>query len=248
MAWLALVATVLFDLGKRGFVLYLTNFPSYQRIYGAFAAVPIFLIWVYLSWNIVLLGALLASVLSSFRYHPEERKLPAGHEFAALLRTLSALAVAHADGGLWPRTAAGDLSWGRRPAASSKRLFLYSCCLVQPDGEVCRPGRHDRIHGDVAVVPYPDPLLLRDQNRISRGEDVGFGLVVDLEIAVQRRQDNVGSAVLVGWHLAACGYRDPHHPDVAAFLLVAEHHADGGSLLTWSLVGGAIVLASDQHA
>ena len=94
----ALIATILFELGKRGFALYLTNVPSYQRIYGAFAVLPIFLIWVYLSWNIVLLGASLAAVLSSFRYHSEERKLPAGHEFAAVLRLLDALAQAHTQG------------------------------------------------------------------------------------------------------------------------------------------------------
>lgn len=94
----ALMATILFELGKRGFALYLTNVPSYQRIYGAFAVLPIFLIWVYLSWNIVLLGASLAAVLSAFRYHPEERKLPTGHEFAAILRLLDALSKAHGEG------------------------------------------------------------------------------------------------------------------------------------------------------
>lgn len=94
----ALAATILFELGKRAFAMYLTNVPSYERIYGAFAVLPIFLFWVYLSWNIVLLGASLSAVLSSFRYHTEERKLPTGHEFAAVLRLLEALALAHAHG------------------------------------------------------------------------------------------------------------------------------------------------------
>lgn len=59
----ALVASLLFEATKRGFQAYLKNFADYEVVYGALAALPIFLIWIYLSWVVALIGAEVVAVL-----------------------------------------------------------------------------------------------------------------------------------------------------------------------------------------
>ncbi len=60
-------AALLFEIAKRGFGLFVSNFSSYQLVYGAFAAFPIFLIWIYVSWMIVLLGVEVSRALTLFK-------------------------------------------------------------------------------------------------------------------------------------------------------------------------------------
>lgn len=63
----ALLAAVLFELSKRGFGVYVSRFSSYRLVYGAVAALPVFLLWIYLSWLVVLLGAVVTATLPEWR-------------------------------------------------------------------------------------------------------------------------------------------------------------------------------------
>jgi membrane protein len=67
-AWIsASLAAMLFELAKWGFGIFLAQFPTYQKIFGAVAFLPIMVIWVYLSWTVVLLGAEVCHALGIYR-------------------------------------------------------------------------------------------------------------------------------------------------------------------------------------
>jgi membrane protein len=63
----ALVAAVIFEIVKHAFALYLLYFPTYEAIYGAVAAIPIFLLWIYCCWGTVLMGAEVTASLPEAR-------------------------------------------------------------------------------------------------------------------------------------------------------------------------------------
>ncbi len=58
-----LLASVVLELGKRGFSAYLLGLPTYRTMYGAFAVLPVFLLWMYFSWLVTLAAALLTANL-----------------------------------------------------------------------------------------------------------------------------------------------------------------------------------------
>ena len=89
-------AAIGIEIAKRALAWYIGTVPTYSMVYGAFATVPILLVWIYISWVIVLLGAVIAAYLPSLLAGPRRRPGTHGWQFQLALEILGKLQQA------WP--------------------------------------------------------------------------------------------------------------------------------------------------
>ncbi len=132
----AFISALLFELAKRGFVLYVSYFPTYERLYGALAAVPIFLVWIYLSWVVVLLGASVAAALTTFNYRESDWRWTERHELLLALRMMGHFWHAQRQG----RALSRSQLLSREPAARDQRIccildWFHAAGFIRPDDE-----------------------------------------------------------------------------------------------------------------
>nr|WP_315224080.1 YihY family inner membrane protein [uncultured Albidiferax sp.] len=86
------------ELAKRLLTFYLSAVPTYSVVYGAFATLPILLIWIYLAWVIVLLGAVIAAYMPSLLEGVSRRSTPHGWSFLLAIEVLQHLHAVQARG------------------------------------------------------------------------------------------------------------------------------------------------------
>jgi membrane protein len=92
------LAGVAFEVMKRGFALYVAQFPTYTLVYGAFATLPVFLLWIYFSWLVVIFGAVVLAALPEWREAAGQRQPAPGSNFFDAVQILKMLWYAHRTG------------------------------------------------------------------------------------------------------------------------------------------------------
>jgi membrane protein len=98
-AWIgALLVAGCLELAKKGVGVYIGAVPTYSVLYGAFASMPILLLWIFVAWNIVLLGAVLVAYLPSLVGGTLRRRGSAGWQFQLALEVLAHLRSAQLAG------------------------------------------------------------------------------------------------------------------------------------------------------
>ncbi|MBI2771546.1 MAG: YihY family inner membrane protein [Burkholderiales bacterium] len=96
-AWAGAVFAALgIEAAKKLLAVYIGVVPTYSLVYGAFATLPILLVWIYVAWVIVLLGAVIAAYLPSLLAGVGRRAATHGWQFELALEVLQALDTARA--------------------------------------------------------------------------------------------------------------------------------------------------------
>jgi membrane protein len=204
----AVVAGVLFSMLRGVFGYYVVHFPTYQTIYGAVSVFPIFLVWMYLSWTVVLLGAVIAAAMGEWRLaggRPGAGASTAEARLNAAIAVLAALLKTSRQGG----------------ALSQTRLVRLSGLSEQAA---------ERILGELRAAKFVERtadkawLLARDLKTATLFSLIdGLGLGVDEALA-----RDLPSAPRIGGYLADARRRTRDALDVSLSDLIDERPAKAG--------------------
>ncbi|CAB5282713.1 ribonuclease BN [Burkholderia multivorans] len=210
-----LFAAVAFELAKRGFGYYVRRIPTYTAVYGAFAALPVFLLWMYLSWFIALLGAMVTSALPAIRIGQFHRVDYPGSDLLDALELLARLAEARAAG---------------KPGRSAIRLATMLRCDMQTAQRLLTLLEERewvaRLEGGEDSPRY---ILLANPERLTLAQlfDV---LVIDraeLTYQLQRRRSHIDGGALLA-------VLSSERFDVTLASLIAAHRLSGAQPATAS--------------
>ena len=94
----AVFTAIALELLRSGFAFYIGRFKNYELIYGAFAAIPLFLLWLHMLWLVVLTGAVLTACLSYWQGEAFRRSFDARGRFDDVLKILLLLEEAQHEG------------------------------------------------------------------------------------------------------------------------------------------------------
>ena len=181
-------ASVGFDLAGRAFAWYVASMPTFTAVYGTFATLPIFLMWIYWSWMVLLLGAMLAAFLPLLRVRALPPPTGAGADFLLALRLLRQLALARSA----PECGRDTLALARSLRLDPLRLqpLLNALEGVGWIGRVAPGGRSKGVRWALLVDPAQTPVaalvdvLLLDHAAASQVSPLLAQLVSDEERAL----------------------------------------------------------------
>lgn len=134
-----IIAAFAFEAMKIGFGHFVARIATYKLVYGTFASLPIFLMWIYLSWVVVVFASVITAVLPYWRTGGVLLKQPPGAQFVEAVEILKMLCRAYADGrvlNLQQLRIAVKLSWEDAEAILDKLVAAGWVAKLQGNGWV----------------------------------------------------------------------------------------------------------------
>jgi membrane protein len=134
-----IIAAFAFEAMKIGFGHFVAHFANYKLVYGTFASLPMLLMWIYLSWVVIVFAAVITAVLPYWRSGGVLLKQAPGAQFVSALEILKMLYRAYVDGyvlNLQQLRMALKLSWEDAEAILDKLVDAGWVAKLQGNGWV----------------------------------------------------------------------------------------------------------------